>query len=143
LRTRLVAGTVSLLACGGGEAPVDDSTGRPGETTSVAAAAILSARPLRALGTEPFWALDIEGSELRFRTPDDTAGIRFPATAPSAAGDTVSWIATRDTITIEARVWPGKCSDGMSDREYPYTVRVSVPGTLYEGCADRREAIAR
>jgi uncharacterized membrane protein len=29
----------------------------------------------RAVGTEPFWALEIDSTGLRFRTPDDTAGI--------------------------------------------------------------------
>lgn len=142
MRAVLLTGMVALVACGGGEPPVDDSAGRIGDTTSEAAAAIVSALPLRALGTEPFWALDIEASELRFRTPDDTAGVRFPATAPSIAGDTASWTGRRDTVAIEAHVWPVKCSDGMSDREYPYTVRVSVTGTLYHGCADHRERIA-
>jgi uncharacterized membrane protein len=133
---------LSLIACGA-ESPQTDTSSGSTDTTGSAGAAIVSALPLRALGTEPFWALDIETSELRFRTPDDTAGVRFPAAAPSLTGDTVSWTARRDSIAIEAHVWPGKCSDGMSDREYPYTVRLTVTGTLHHGCADRRETIAR
>ncbi|HEX6315345.1 MAG TPA: hypothetical protein VFZ73_10825 [Gemmatimonadaceae bacterium] len=133
--------TVSLVACGGESSRTDASIST--DTTRSAGAAIVSALPLRALGTEPFWALDIETSELRLRTPDDTAGVQFPAGAPTIAGDTASWTAQRDTVAIEANVWPGTCSDGMSDRQYPYTVRVSVAGTLYHGCADRRETIAR
>lgn len=141
MRALIVAGAVSLVACGDSEPRADDSSGAVRDTSS-AGGAILSALPLRALGTEPFWALDIEATELRFKTPDDTAGVRFPAPARSLAGDTVSWTAQRDTAAIEARVWPAKCSDGMSDREYPYTVRVTVAGTAYRGCADRREVIA-
>ena len=94
--------------------------------------------PLRALGTEPFWALDIDSTGLRFITPDDTSGIRFPPRAPSAIGDTVVWAGQTERADVEARIWRGQCSDGMSDRVYPYVAAVRIAGTSYRGCADKR-----
>jgi uncharacterized membrane protein len=103
---------------------------------------VLTAEPLRVLGTEPFWALDVDSAGLRFITPDDTSGIRFPPVVPISVGDTVIWAGQAERAAIEARIWPDKCSDGMSDREYPYAARVTVAGTTYRGCADRRRVIA-
>ena len=110
----------------------------PLDSTTVA----IMAEPLRALGTEPFWALDIDTGGLKFITPDDTSGIRFPSTAPTISADTVVWSLQAEHGTIEARVWAEKCSDGMSDREYPFASQVIVHGTTYRGCADRRRKIA-
>jgi uncharacterized membrane protein len=104
--------------------------------------AAMVSEPFRALGTEPFWALDVDSTGLRFLTPDDTSGIRFPPIAPVVAADTVVWSGQTERAAIEVRIWPEKCSDGMSDREYPYAARVTISGTTYSGCADRRRAIA-
>jgi uncharacterized membrane protein len=109
----------------------------PLDSTTVA----IMAEPLRALGTEPFWALDIDSGGLRFITPDDTSGIRFPSIAPAVSADTVVW-SGNEGMAIDVRVWAEKCSDGMSDREYPFASQVTVHGTTYRGCADRRRKIA-
>jgi uncharacterized membrane protein len=126
---------ISAACAGRDEQPADDSASIAPLDAVVASPIPL---PLRALGTEPFWALDIDSNGLRFNTPDDTSGIRFPPVAPSTVGDTVVWIGQTESTSIEARVWPAKCSDGMSDREYPYASVVQIKGTTYRGCADRR-----
>lgn len=123
-----------------------DTPPPPPDSAAVAApagsAAVSTAEPLRALGTEPFWALDIDSAGLRFTTPEDTAGMRFPPNAPSPiAGDTLVWMAETEMAALHVRIWPERCSDGMSDREYPYTAIVRVAATTYRGCADRRRAI--
>lgn len=96
--------------------------------------------PIRALGTEPFWALDIDSAGLRFTTPDDQRGIHFPPIAPSVAGDTVAWVGETERAAFDVRIWREQCSDGMSDRVYPYAARVRVGTTTYRGCADTRPA---
>jgi uncharacterized membrane protein len=129
----------SLLAC-------RDAPPRPADSGSVATvpslAGVDTSEPLRALGTEPFWALDIDSTGFRFTTPEDAAGTRFPPNAPSpVAGDTTLWLAKTDLSALHVRIWPEACSDGMSDRTYPYTALVRVGVTSYRGCADRRRAI--
>jgi uncharacterized membrane protein len=129
---------IVVAACG------DRSRSRPADSTVVPVdsprapdAATAMALPLRALGTEPFWALDVDSTGLRFITPDDTSGIRFPPAAPSAIGDNVVWMGETDRAAIAVRIWPGRCSDGMSDRVYAYAAIVRLSGTEYRGCAAR------
>ena len=123
-----------------------DTPPPPADSGAVAAPTasrgVPTTEPLRALGTEPFWALDIDSTGLRFTTPDDSVGMRFPPNAPSPiAGDTLVWMAETETGAIHVRIWPERCSDGMSDRAYPYTAIVRVIATTYRGCADRKRAI--
>jgi len=124
-----------------------DKAPLPGDSTNLAAPIdsspkVSTAEPLRALGTEPFWALDIDSTGVHFKTPADTTGTRFPPNAPiPVAGDTLVWMGETESTAIHVRIWPERCSDGMSDRVYPYTAIVRVAGTDYRGCADRKRAI--
>lgn len=136
LRSPLTAGVTLIVlysACREGAPRAADSTGAPAVSTTN--------EPLRALGTEPFWALDIDSSGLRFITPDDTSGMRFPPIAPIAAGDTMVWTGATERAAFDVRIWREQCSDGMSDRVYPYAARVRIDATDYRGCADRRAMI--
>jgi uncharacterized membrane protein len=134
--------TVCVAACAKGEPGRGDSAGAIANNSAAKSGSpLLSALPLRALGTEPFWALDIETNGLRLITPDDTVGIRFPSSAPTIVGDTTVWTGRNEQSAIEVRIWMAKCSDGMSDREYPHSVRVLLGETIYRGCADRRAVI--
>jgi uncharacterized membrane protein len=93
----------------------------------------------RLIGTEPFWGLFIDSTGLRFTTPDDTAGQRFGFTRAVLAGDSLRWNSVGDAGEIEAVVVPATCSDGMSDKVWPYRARVVVGRTTYEGCAEKRD----
>lgn len=130
----------SLGACtgGGGERGADSTAARAPATaadTAVRAAPDTAVRRFHVVGNEPFWSLDIAAAGLRFRTPEDTTGALFPRTAPSAAGDTLTWSAAAGSRTIEARVWPAECSDGMSDRVWTHRAIVRVDTVSYRGCA--------
>lgn len=140
---RLVAIIITVVSAGCGaessrQSPDSTVTAAPIDSPMIA----IAAEPLRALGTEPFWALDVDTFGLRFITPDDTSGIRFPPVAANVVADTVIWSGQTEGASIEVHVWAEKCSDGMSDREYPYASRVTIAGTTYRGCADRRRVIA-
>jgi len=133
-RLRGAACLLAVACTGRDQPPAADSIA----TTPDSATAPQIALPLRVLGTEPFWALDIDSTGLRFITPEDTSGIRFPPLQPTVAGDTTAWVGQTEGASIEARLWREKCSDGMSDREYPYSATVHMKGTSYRGCADKR-----
>jgi uncharacterized membrane protein len=121
-----------------GGAPGDSAVRE--DTTRAATAATPVALPIRALGTEPFWAIDVDSAGLRFMTPDDQAGIPFPPVSPTVTGDTTVWVGKTERAEFEVRVWREQCSDGMSDRVYPYGARVRVDSTTYTGCADAKPA---
>jgi len=89
----------------------------------------------RALGTEPFWALELTGREMLFTNAD---GLRIVEPQPRAihgfAGDIYN--AKRLGLNI---VHGAGCSDGMSDRRYSDKVQVRVDDRSYEGCGGGEE----
>jgi uncharacterized membrane protein len=90
---------------------------------------------LHAVGTEPFWALEINQTGLRFMTPEDTAGARYPWSNPTSLGDTLRWHSVTQGHALDARVWLAACSDGMSDRIWTHRAVVRVDTVTYRGCA--------
>ena len=82
----------------------------------------------RALGTEPFWSVNIDGGQLRYSTPDGN----FSDTLLSAeeTGDGRIYRSRRFMLQTSLQ----ECSDGMSDRRYRDTVRATVDGNRLEGC---------
>ena len=137
LRRSIVA-TLSLavfVAC-----QVRDSSRRTDSAAAADTPEMASTVALRATGTEPFWGLSIDTTGLRFTTPDDTMGIRWPPLSPMATGDTLRWVGETERAAIDARIWPAQCSDGMSDRVWTYTAVVRIDTTIYRGCA---ESLAR
>ena len=94
------------------------------------------ARAYKVIGTEPFWGLEISDTGLRFSTPDNIDGAGYPPVEPVASGDTLTWRTEANGSSVEARIWPARCSDGMSDRIWTYAAAVSVDTVNYSGCAD-------
>lgn len=136
-----------LLACQVRESSHErNSVGTSGADSAPAPASsaetLVATQAWRALGTEPFWALDIDSTGLRFRTPDDTIGIRWPPLKPLLTVDTLRWIRENEGTAIDASIWPTRCSDGMSDRVWPYTAMVRIDSTSYRGCADSKARVA-
>lgn len=98
-------------------------------------------QPLRALGTEPFWGVEIEFDELVFSGVDRPEA-RMANPAPSFEdGNFV--IAARDTdgqaFTVTLRAT--ECSDGMSDRLYPLEAEILYKGETLKGCANSQATL--
>ncbi len=91
------------------------------------------------IGTEPFWGLRIDRSGLRFTTPDDSVGIRFGYARAILHGDSLRWnsVASSGSL-VEAVIVRESCSDGMSDKVWPWRARVQIDTTRYAGCAEPR-----
>lgn len=100
--------------------------------TALAAPAAAHAQmsPYRAVGTEPFWSVTMERGRMIYQDPDGRrVDVRAPRPMPMRAG--------RRYVTprLSLSVFRGReCSDGMSDRRYADTVRVTVDGRRMEGC---------
>lgn len=96
----------------------------------------LNGPSLRAVGTEPFWGARIEGRCVTYSHPDDQDGTRVWARY-SDAGEGDSWSGALDgrPFILRVRAQP-KCSDGMSDRRYPFAVDLTVGGEKRKGCAE-------
>lgn len=88
----------------------------------------------RALGTEPFWALHVSDGRMRYTTPEDQEGKSVPYTREETGPGQVSLTATLDgqSLVLSGQIAP--CSDGMSDREYPFTVELKIGAEIRHGC---------
>jgi uncharacterized membrane protein len=90
---------------------------------------------LKALGTEPFWAAEVEGRCVTYRTPEDQHGTRVWTQIAHEPGATV-WNGALDDREFQLTVKEGAgCSDGMSDLTYPMDVVLRVRGQTRSGCA--------
>ena len=86
----------------------------------------------RALGTEPFWSLELNGREMVFTeaaVPNSRIAEPQPRPIHGFAGDIYQ--GKRINLNI---VHGQRCSDGMSDRVYRDRVQVGVDGRSFEGC---------
>lgn len=84
-------------------------------------------------GTEPFWSGEVANGEALYRTPENVEGERF-AVSRFAGNNGVSFTGTLGGEAFDLMVTPGSCSDGMSDRSYPYAVTLNRGGQPLEGC---------
>jgi uncharacterized membrane protein len=95
----------------------------------------LATPSLRAIGTEPFWGLRIEGRCVTYSHPDDQQGTRiWTRYTATAQGGLWSGALGGKLFELRTRAQPG-CSDGMSDKLYPIAVELRVAGETRTGCA--------
>ncbi|MEQ7155987.1 COG3650 family protein [Brevundimonas aurifodinae] len=92
-------------------------------------------QPLRAIGTEPFWSVDITPEALAYSAVD-SSGMRADNPGPTVQGTTAVYAAAgEDGTALVVTLIATECSDGMSDRTYPLTARVEMGPQTLNGCA--------
>ena len=137
--TALAVSALILSACSQGSEPAPPPPAPP-EPAPVLAGVDLT-KPVRALGTEPFWSVELTGTEMVYTTPEPLEqrapqpkaviqGTMAVFEGKTAAGTTLS-------VTLVAT----ECSDGMSDRTYPRTAMVKIGEASLNGCAASSAAI--
>lgn len=85
-------------------------------------------------GTEPFWGGQIEGDELTYTTPEDPDGTAIRVDRFVGQGG-LGFSGRLDDQTFDMTITPGACSDGMSDRIYPFIAIVQIGEKQRAGCA--------
>lgn len=134
----LIAG-VALAGC------YDRKEVKPKTAAEPQAAAVLGGvdlgQPVRALGTEPFWSVEITPDALIY-TRVDQPEQRAPNRGATVQG-TVATYATSTNLqkALNVMLIATECSDGMSDRVYPLTARVEIGDDTLTGCAASKSAI--
>jgi uncharacterized membrane protein len=99
------------------------------------------AGPLRAIGTEPFWSVELTGTEMVY-TSTEPPGQRARQPEPVVQGTTATWESeTADGTRLKVTLIATECSDGMSDRTYPLTAMVTVGDLALTGCAASTAAV--
>jgi len=117
-----------------------DAEPAPPDTDIILGGVELS-QPLRALGTEPFWGVEITPDELVY-SGVDRPEIQMANPGPSFQDGNIV-IAAKDSggeaFTITLR--EAQCSDGMSERVYPLEAEVLYKGETLKGCANSQAAL--
>lgn len=132
--TAVVGLALSLAACnGGGTHEGGDLPGDHDESTQPFSA-IAPDDTLRFVGTEPFWGGEATGSKLLYSTVDDADGQTIEVSRFAGRGG-MSLSGELDGQPFDMAVSQAPCSDGMSDRTYPFTVTLKVKGEMRSGCA--------
>ena len=92
-------------------------------------------KPMRALGTEPFWGIEMTPTELVF-TGVDRPEFHAPNPGARIEGE-IAIIKARDPqgLALTIKLTPAKCSDGMSDWVYPLEAEVQLGPETLKGCA--------
>ena len=103
-----------------------------------------SGYPLQCLGTEPFWNLEIDGANTLYREPERPDG------KPLSAGSWINATGLRNHFAIRLEDGDafhgivtvlgtaGRCSDNMSDFEYPFHASyIRMDGSVLGGCCSR------
>ena len=124
-----------VAACAAAAAAAPTKPAAPAGACLMQGSERLSVRPLRAVGTEPFWGARIEGRCVTYSHPEDQAGTRiWTRYSAAAGGGTWSGALGGRRFELRTRAAPD-CSDGMSDKKYPIAVELIVGGEHRKGCA--------
>lgn len=97
-------------------------------------------QPLRVGGNEPFWAVELTGSEMVYSGVDRPEQ-RAPQGQPVIQGTMATWEGTTGTGSpLTVVLTATDCSDGMTSRIYPLTAMVKIGEETLMGCAATKSA---
>lgn len=92
---------------------------------------------INLVGNEPFWGMEIaprDGSFVAtYSTPENIDGIVFEVSR-FAGNNGLGFSGEIEGEAVQVALTPGECSDGMSDRTYPFTATVKIAETTLYGC---------
>ena len=74
------------------------------------------------------------GGIASYATPEEPDGREFPVTR-FAGNNGLAISGDLGTAAFDLTVTPGACSDGMSDRTYPFTATLLIGNEQRQGCA--------
>ncbi|HWK42534.1 MAG TPA: hypothetical protein VNR60_11450 [Croceibacterium sp.] len=97
-------------------------------------AEIAEAETLRFIGTEPFWGGQVANGSLLYTTPEDESGQTIKVERFAGRGG-LSFNGELNGASLVMTATPSQCSDGMSDRTYPFAVVLKIGGETRNGCA--------
>ena len=122
-----VAPFLLLGACQPGEGA---TTGAPTQSFD----GITAEETIYLIGTEPFWGGEVQGGTVQYSTPENQDGVEF-GVQRFAGNNGLAFTGEMDGGSFDLMVTPGTCSDGMSDRTYPFTATLKIDEEQRNGCA--------
>ncbi|WEK45694.1 MAG: hypothetical protein P0Y56_11715 [Candidatus Andeanibacterium colombiense] len=131
-----IAGALLLTACGSGEKPPAPKPTAVEPEPDPVSLSFLPAE-FHASGTEPFWSVTVAKGQLTYITPEtqQAGGVTVPVVRANGAANALL-TASIDGQPLQLLITPGPCSDGMSDKTYPWTVDRTLGDASADGCAE-------
>tara|TARA_E500000305_G_C3864194_1_gene162035 strand:- start:84 stop:518 length:435 start_codon:yes stop_codon:yes gene_type:complete len=121
---------LTISAC----SPGTDAT-LPGEADDTQPyAGIGEGETINMVGTEPFWSAELAGVTLTWTTPDQPGGIVGTVERFAGRGG-YSLSGKLAGRSFDATITPTDCSDGMSDRSFPFAATIRLGDEILDGCA--------
>lgn len=117
--------SIGLSAC----TPATDGIDAKGETFD----AVAPDEVVSLTGTEPFWNVRIENGEALWTSPENAQGTRF-AVSRFAGNNGLGFSGDMAGQAITMTLTPGQCSDGMSDRVFPFVATIALGEETLRGC---------
>ena len=138
-RTTMLALVISLAGCdalGSRDATAPGSTSETTQSGNSTAAfdGIRNSETVHFTGTEPFWGGEATQVELTYSTPENIDGETI-AVDRFAGNNGVSFSGKLEGQSFDLMITPSQCSDGMSDRVYPYVASLKIGEERRDGCA--------
>jgi len=129
IKTSALAMLLMLAACSSGS-----DAALPGEADDTQPfAGIGAVEVINMVGTEPFWSAEVNGETITWSTPDQPDGIAGTIDRFAGRGG-YSLSSSLEGRTVDITISPADCSDGMSDRAFPFAVTVRLGEEVREGC---------
>lgn len=124
------AGLLSFALAAGCQPAAEGQAGAPEQAFS----SIAEGETIRLAGTEPFWGGTVSQGSFVYSTPENQAGETI-AVKRFAGNSGLSFSGQWAGRPLDLMVSRGSCSDGMSDRTYPYTATLRLDEDQRSGCA--------
>lgn len=125
----LVASSLILLAACTADDGASNSVKDGGTFDAISAGEVI-----HYTGTEPFWGGASGAGMATYSTPENPDGSEFPVER-FAGNNGLGISGSLNGASFDLMITPGECSDGMSDRIFPYTATLLVGGEQRQGCA--------
>ena len=142
-----VASLLALAACspqapdGSNAAPPADAPATPPPPAAAPIPEEFSG-DINARGTEPFWGLQIRGTQITLQRPDHPAAVGPNPGLTMQEGKAV-WETQAGTDRLVVTLRLEDCSDGMSDLKYDYAAEVVIGSETLKGCAGKAGAMPK
>lgn len=120
-----------ISGCSGSETAQEEGVSTDPDTAPYSG--ITAEEMVTLVGTEPFWGAEITDGTLKWTTPENIEGQTIEITR-FAGNNGLGFSGTLDGKVMQLAVTPGDCSDGMSDRTYPFTATVIIGERQFFGC---------
>lgn len=89
---------------------------------------------LRFSGTEPFWGGEVIGGAMTYKTAETPDGQTISVARFEGRGG-LSYSGMLNSKPLALVITPEACSDGMSDRSYPFAATLQIGNETRKGCA--------